>query len=1018
MLNKPPACSGCSLERIGMGYAPASGPTASPILLVGEALGHFEAYKGVPFIGPSGGMLDRILRRIGKERAQVRVDNVVRCKPPKDWLDGAPWEAAAVSQCTSHHLNKTLAENPARKIIVALGGSATRHLLGLPRKKHKQGDWHGCITPTPDGSALVIPTFHPAHILRGKLSLMGTMIWDIQRAWDVVNNTWPGSDREKISLVIDPSVGEFAAWVDEFFRAYRADPEHVWLAVDTETVEKLEGADEGELGPQDDEDTESNLLDDPPDEYGEAGEEIERGEGEDSESDETLGDVLAENGLPKGNQPFATPAELARAKPTLNTSKARIVRINFSYRTDEGLTVPFAPEYMPWIVRLLTEPNLVKSFWNAPYDTEVLANAGIKVPHPIFDWMWGWHVLQSDVPRGLGYVAPFYSEIGAWKHLSGENPQEYAAFDGVQTTRVSHGIARDLVKQGQWDVFYRHIYLMDRYVLQPGSRVGLYDNPLELDKFATKLETRRDELTEAIQKFVPPELIPRDIKTEPRKELEQYVQEKVDQLVVKCTTCGAVDITKGHACPKEYREVQVGVYKSGEKSGQPKYQKIEVDRRKANLVSEVMQVVRYVRYKKFNPDSKPQLLGWLEWHNIKAGAPDKKSKTDAPSTGAKILKRLSKTAPVKLREFFLLTLRRRSIKKVYGTYVKGTRAAMDKDNRVHTVFTHKPSTLRLSSTKPNLQNVVHDKGGDSEADGFRNTVEAEPGYCLVEIDFSAMEPCICGWFMGDPIYIKVAKKGMHAYVASFVLGRPADLTWSEDDLKKYLQEIKDNQKVIYNATKRGVNGYNYGLTNRGLVNNYPEIFCLTKLQASKSGGKLVSSEYVWDMYKVAAPKLEPWQMSLRNFAHKNGYWGGSMHPFKYKHWFWAVYAWNSAKQEWGHGPDYNRVVAFPPQSTGGAIGYEAGLRMFWPEHEEADECYVGDLGGRFETPFRAMIHDSYLFSVPKEKRDKLIERAVRAMTRPITQMPLPAEWGMGEFLQLGVSVTTGDNWGKMEKVSV
>ena len=130
MPQKPDTCIGCPLYSKGYSYAGAIGPSNAKVLLVGEALGQQEAIQGKPFVGQAGSMLDRIIRLAGFTREEFRIDNVLHCQPPSNWLDGAPWELEAVEHC-SQYLNQSLDEP--HLVVVPMGAIPTRRLLGIGR---------------------------------------------------------------------------------------------------------------------------------------------------------------------------------------------------------------------------------------------------------------------------------------------------------------------------------------------------------------------------------------------------------------------------------------------------------------------------------------------------------------------------------------------------------------------------------------------------------------------------------------------------------------------------------------------------------------------------------------------------------------------------------------------------------------------------------------------------------------------------------------------------------------------
>lgn len=312
-----------------------------------------------------------------------------------------------------------------------------------------------------------------------------------------------------------------------------------------------------------------------------------------------------------------------------------------------------------------------------------------------------------------------------------------------------------------------------------------------------------------------------------------------------------------------------------------------------------------------------------------------------------------------------------------------------------------------------------------------------PGTILVEADFSAIEAVLVGWFARSPSYITLAKLGVHSGLASHILGKPYDLSWPTPKLKAYLSAIKAEAQAtpsgssdLYDVSKRVVHGSAYCLTPPGMVNNFPKQF---KTHAS--------AKKYQDIYYSMAPDVPAWQKSVQRFAYDHGYLGGPGdppfgHPFNYKHWFWAVATYRkitpqqAAKREakgyavmWFHGIPYavdlgedaKRAVAFFPQSTGRGVLTESMLRLFDIEESEATESYIGDAYyGR--TPLRAPIHDSLFLEIPRRIEDQVIEIVYREMTRPIVQMPMPAEWGLGEYLSIDVEVKRGRSWDAMEKL--
>jgi DNA polymerase len=122
-------------------------------VLVGEGPGDKEDLSGVAFVGPAGDLLDRLLLEAGIPLAWVVILNIVKCRPP---LDATPMEDE-VEACTSKWLVPQIeALDP--PVIVAFGSTASRFFTGMTvtRARGRRHEWRGRI---------VLPTFHPAHLL-------------------------------------------------------------------------------------------------------------------------------------------------------------------------------------------------------------------------------------------------------------------------------------------------------------------------------------------------------------------------------------------------------------------------------------------------------------------------------------------------------------------------------------------------------------------------------------------------------------------------------------------------------------------------------------------------------------------------------------------------------------------------------------------------------------------------------------------------------------------------------------
>jgi DNA polymerase len=101
-----------------------TGPADADLLFVGEAPGEQEDREGEPFVGRSGDVLGEALRENGLARADVRITNCVRCRPP----DNRDPTGTELSNCRGYLETEIGRVDPA--LVVTLGKVPAEHLLG------------------------------------------------------------------------------------------------------------------------------------------------------------------------------------------------------------------------------------------------------------------------------------------------------------------------------------------------------------------------------------------------------------------------------------------------------------------------------------------------------------------------------------------------------------------------------------------------------------------------------------------------------------------------------------------------------------------------------------------------------------------------------------------------------------------------------------------------------------------------------------------------------------------------
>jgi uracil-DNA glycosylase family 4 len=153
------AFEGCALKSTATRLVFADGNPQARVMFVGEAPGRDEDIEGLPFVGRSGKLLDKMLAAIGLDRTQAYIANVIAWRPPGNRTP-TPQETQICLPFIQRHIELV---NP--DILVTLGNPSTQTLLqtkdGIMKSR---GRWVDYDTGTRQIRA--IASFHPAYLLR------------------------------------------------------------------------------------------------------------------------------------------------------------------------------------------------------------------------------------------------------------------------------------------------------------------------------------------------------------------------------------------------------------------------------------------------------------------------------------------------------------------------------------------------------------------------------------------------------------------------------------------------------------------------------------------------------------------------------------------------------------------------------------------------------------------------------------------------------------------------------------
>ncbi|HLO85601.1 MAG TPA: uracil-DNA glycosylase family protein [Nostocaceae cyanobacterium] len=170
MAELAPHCNSCHRCELGNNRTHAvvgRGNLQAQIMIIGEAPGQTEDETGLPFVGKSGQLLEKILASVNlSSEHDVYICNINKCRPPENRTP-TPEEMAA---CKPYLLEQIRLVNP--KIILLTGATAVKGLLndkrGITKIRGEWIEWEG---------RLCMPIFHPSYLLRNASKEKGSPKW-------------------------------------------------------------------------------------------------------------------------------------------------------------------------------------------------------------------------------------------------------------------------------------------------------------------------------------------------------------------------------------------------------------------------------------------------------------------------------------------------------------------------------------------------------------------------------------------------------------------------------------------------------------------------------------------------------------------------------------------------------------------------------------------------------------------------------------------------------------------------
>ncbi len=163
-----PNCQRCKLAKLGRRQIVfGTGDPDAELMFIGEGPGADEDAQGLPFVGRAGQLLNNMIAAMGLKREQVYIANIVKCRPPGNRTP----ERDECDTCSPFLMRQIQVIRP--KVIVALGATAAKNLLGLNDSMGSmRGRFYDFSPPRAAGERAepfeckLAVTYHPAFLLR------------------------------------------------------------------------------------------------------------------------------------------------------------------------------------------------------------------------------------------------------------------------------------------------------------------------------------------------------------------------------------------------------------------------------------------------------------------------------------------------------------------------------------------------------------------------------------------------------------------------------------------------------------------------------------------------------------------------------------------------------------------------------------------------------------------------------------------------------------------------------------
>lgn len=670
-----------------------------------------------------------------------------------------------------------------------------------------------------------------------------------------------------------------------------------------------------------------------------------------------------------------------------------ILRSSFCWKPGHAVSVPWRAEYKYGLEQLFRHSGS-KVGWNSENYDSPRVKAQMPINGDEIDAMLAWHVLNTSLPKGLGFVTPFYAQTSTmWKHLSSDQPAFYNAKDADMALRNWLGIRKDLKENGLWDVFDRHITQLNR-VFSYMSGQGVLRDEVKREAAETRVSAELLSYKSRIDCNIPDSIKPLKVYKKTPKSTEGMTRVEGTIQVKQCSTCGVYPVKADH-----FKSIGKKRLKAG-----------EAENPCVAMVSKVVEISLPLWAKPL--EFKLSNKSLQAYQQVVGHKPILTRKERKVTFDEKAILQLLLKYPDDLLYPTILDFRSAQghLSKYIGTtettkdgrkWIKGG-LTTGRDGVIRTTFTSNPSTLRSAAQNPPLQQLPRAKGPDDIATIIRNLVVARPGHTFVARDFSGIEAVLTGYFACSPEYIRLARLDVHSYYSAYAVyeldkrisaNDLPQLSWPDEKLIPHLAGLKKLLKEERNGLyKHLVHAANFMQGPKGAQEKI--LLETGKVYPVKQVAKVMGIYY--DLF----PAIKTYHSTIMAQADKDGF---LRNPFGYIHRFSRVYEWEKVGGAWQKkpGPDANKCIAFGPQSTAAGMIKEAMLRLYQNRFDEAGHT------------LRLLIHDELFGEALEAEAERIDLIYQEEMEKPVPELSLPDSYGMGKSLVILTEGKRGTPWGRM-----